>query len=161
MSLNFSNNNDRCMAVGHGTIVYQLMTFWLDLRIFIIHVTKPGYNGKSRQKLNTSHTGRAGSVVEHPLRDREVVGSKPGRAIPKSLKMVPVATLLGAQHYKARTGFSSPNKISHNSPRNTSKINKSEKSLIIINVCIHRNTVWKTGSYAKYVILLKNIDYYY
>ena len=33
-----------------------------------------------------------------------------GRAIPKALKMVPVATLLGAQHYKASTGFSSPNK---------------------------------------------------
>ena len=59
-------------------------------------------------------TGSAGSVVEHPLRDREVVGSNPGRAIPKALKMVPVATLLGAQHYKASTGFSSPNKISHN-----------------------------------------------
>ena len=33
-----------------------------------------------------------------------VVGSIPGRAIPKALKMVPVATLLGAQHYKASTG---------------------------------------------------------
>ena len=55
-----------------------------------------------------------GSVVEHPLRDREVVGSNPGYAIPKALKMVPVATLLGAQHNKASTGFSSPNKISHN-----------------------------------------------
>ena len=41
-------------------------------------------------------------VVERPLREREVAGSKPGRA----LKMVPVATLLGAQHYKASTGFS-------------------------------------------------------
>ena len=49
------------------------------------------------------HTGPPGSVVEHPLRDREVVGSNPGRAIPKALKMVPVATLLGAQHYKAST----------------------------------------------------------
>ena len=48
-------------------------------------------------------------MVEHPLRDREIVGSNPGRAIPKELKMVPVATLLGAQHYKASTGFSSPN----------------------------------------------------
>ena len=46
-----------------------------------------------------------GSVVEHPLRDREVVGSNPGRAIPKALKMVPVATFLGAQYYKASTGF--------------------------------------------------------
>ena len=33
----------------------------------------------------------------------------PGRAIPKALKMVPRATLLGAQHYNASTGFSSPN----------------------------------------------------
>ena len=38
------------------------------------------------------------------------MGSNHGRAIPKALKMVPVATLLGAQHYKASTGFSSPNK---------------------------------------------------
>ena len=58
--------------------------------------------------------GLSGSVVEHPLRDREVVGSIPGRAIPKALKIVPVATLLGAQQYKASTGFSSPNKVSHN-----------------------------------------------
>ena len=66
------------------------------------------------QPTGNIKTGPAGSVVEHPLRDREVVGSNPGRAIPKALKMVPVATLLGAQHYKASTGFSSPNKISHN-----------------------------------------------
>ena len=45
-----------------------------------------------------------GSVVERPLRERVVVGSNPDRAIPKALKMVPVATLLGAQHYKASTG---------------------------------------------------------
>ena len=49
-------------------------------------------------------------MAEHPLQDQEVVGSNPGRAIPKALKMVPVATLLGAQHYMASTGFSSPNK---------------------------------------------------
>ena len=49
-------------------------------------------------------------MVEHLLREWEVVGSNPGRAIPKALKVVPVATLLGAQHYKASTGFSSPNK---------------------------------------------------
>ena len=36
------------------------------------------------------------------------MGSNPGRGIPKALKIVPVATLLGAQHYKASTGFSSP-----------------------------------------------------
>ena len=33
-----------------------------------------------------SISGPSGSVVEHPLRDREVVGSNPGRAIPKALK---------------------------------------------------------------------------
>ena len=43
-------------------------------------------------------------MVERPLREREVVGSNPGRAIPKALKMVPVATLLGAQHYYGSTG---------------------------------------------------------
>ena len=45
-------------------------------------------------------------VVERPLRERDFAGSKPGRAIPQALKMVPVATLLGAQHYKESTGFS-------------------------------------------------------
>ena len=49
-------------------------------------------------------------MVKHLLREREVVGSNPGRAIPKVLKMVPVGILLGAQHYKAGTGFCSPNK---------------------------------------------------
>ena len=44
--------------------------------------------------------------LERPLREREVVGSIPGRAIPKALKIVPVATLLGPQHYKASTGSS-------------------------------------------------------
>ena len=42
-------------------------------------------------------------MVERPLQEREVVGSNPGRAIPKMVP-VPVATLLGAQHYKASTG---------------------------------------------------------
>ena len=36
--------------------------------------------------------------LERPLRKREVAGSNPGRVIPKTLKMVPVAALLGAQH---------------------------------------------------------------
>ena len=37
-------------------------------------------------------------VVERPLCDREVVGSIPGRVIPKTLKMVLAALSLGAQH---------------------------------------------------------------
>ena len=49
-------------------------------------------------------------MVAHPLREREVVGSNPVRAISKVLKMLPVAPLLGAQHYKASIGFSSPTK---------------------------------------------------
>ena len=39
------------------------------------------------------------------------MGSNLDRAIPNALKMVPVATLLGAQYYIASTGFSSPNKF--------------------------------------------------
>ena len=42
------------------------------------------------------------SVIEHPHLKQVAVGSNPGRAIPGALKVVPVATLLGAQHYKAR-----------------------------------------------------------
>ena len=100
-------------------------------------------------------------MVVHPFRDREVVGSNPGCAIPKALQMVQVATLLGAQHYKTSTGFSSPNTYRTTNFATLAKINKSEKSPIIINVGIHRRTVWKTGSYAKYDILLKYRAYYY
>ena len=79
----------------------------------------------------------------------------------KALKMVPVATLLGAQHYKASTGFSSPNKHRTTIIAILTKSPKKKFSPIIINVCIHRRTVWKTGNYAKYLILLKYRDYYY
>ena len=72
--------------------------------------------------------GPCGSVVEHPLRDREVVGSNPGHAIPNALKMVPVATLLGAQYYKASTGFSSPNKYCTTNIATLTKINVRKKS---------------------------------
>ena len=40
----------------------------------------------------------SGSVVERRLCDWEVVGSIPGRVIPKTLKMVLAALSLGAQH---------------------------------------------------------------
>ena len=78
----------------------------------------------------------------------------------KGVKMVPMATLLGAQHYKASTGFSSPNKYRTTNIATLTNIKKVRKSPIIINVCFHRRTVWKTGNYAKYVILLKYRDYY-
>ena len=79
----------------------------------------------------------------------------------KGVKMVPVATFLGAQYNKASTGFSSPHKYRTTNNATLTKQKKSEKSPIIINVCIHWMTVWKTGNHAKYVILLKNRDYYY
>ena len=45
-------------------------------------------------------------MVERPLREQEVVGLKieSWPCHTKGVKMVPVATLLGAQHYKASTG---------------------------------------------------------
>ena len=66
-------------------------------------------------------------MVEHQLREREVVGSNPGSAISKVLKMVPVATLLGAQHYKARADFSFPNKYRTTNVATLTKRKKSEK----------------------------------
>ena len=93
-------------------------------------------------------------MVEHPLRDRDVVGSNHGPPL-KGVKMVPVATLLGAQHCKVSTCFSSPNTYRTTNFATLTKINKSEESPIIINVCIHRRTVWKTGNHSKYDILLK------
>ena len=79
------------------------------------------------------------------------------------IKMVPVATLLGAQHYKASTGFSSlTNHASLASHNEQKKKKKKKKSLIIINVCIDRRTEWKTGICAKFVILkYRNYYYYY
>ena len=75
------------------------------------------------------------------------------------IKMVPVATLLGAQHYKTSTGFSSL--TNHASLTSHNEQKKKKKSLIIINVCIDRWTEWKTGIRAKFVILLKYRNYYY
>ena len=76
-------------------------------------------------------------MVEHPLRDREVVGSNPGRAIPKALKMVPVATLLGVQHCKASTGFSSLNTYRTTNFATLAKIHKSEKKKSDNNQCLY------------------------
>ena len=62
-------------------------------------------------KVCLQHLGHMTKMAAAPIYGHiQVVGSNPGRAIPKALKMVPVATLLGAQYYKASTGFSSPNK---------------------------------------------------
>ena len=75
------------------------------------------------------------------------------------IKMVPVATLLSAQHYKASAGFSSL--TNHASLTSHNEQKKKKKRLIIINVCIDRRTEWKTGIRAKFVILLKYRNYYY
>ena len=68
-------------------------------------------------------------MVGHPLWDREVVGSSPGRAIRKAFKMVPVAGLLGAQHYKSL--------LLTNIAQLTLQHLQKQKSPIIINVSIH------------------------
>ena len=49
-----------------------------------------------------------GGLVERPPREREVVGSIPGRDGPKSLKLVVVAFSLGAQDYGNSASTSRP-----------------------------------------------------
>ena len=71
--------------------------------------------------------------------------------IPKALKMVPSATL----HYNANTGFSSPEK------KNITSLKKKRSAKCLIYACIHWRTVWKIGSHAKYLILLKYRYHYY
>ena len=66
-------------------------------------------------------------VVEHPLREREVAGSNLSRAILKALKIVPVATLLRAEHYKASTA----NKY-HITNITYKKVSKKSQILIIV-----------------------------
>ena len=44
------------------------------------------------------HTGPDSVMVRAFASEAGGAGSNPGRVIPKTLKMVPVATLLGAQH---------------------------------------------------------------
>ena len=98
--------------------------------------------------LNQRKTGPGGSVVKHLLRDQEVVGWNPSHAIPKAFK----------------NGNSGHQALASLLPKNIALLtlqNLQKKSQIIINVCIHWRTVWKVGSHAKYVILLKYRDYYY
>ena len=47
---------------------------------------------------NNTHTGPDSVMVTAFASEAGGAGSNPGRVIPKTLKMVPVATLLGAQH---------------------------------------------------------------
>ena len=48
--------------------------------------------------LNLQITGPDSVMVRAFASEAGGAGSNPGRVIPKTLKMVPVATLLGAQH---------------------------------------------------------------
>ena len=50
-------------------------------------------------------TGTVAQLVEHRLCDQEVAGSVFGQVVPKTLKMVLAALLLGAQHYKVDQGI--------------------------------------------------------
>ena len=80
-----------------------------------------------------------------------------GRAIPKALKWyqwVPCWVLSIVRQVLASLLLTNITKLTL---QHLQKWKSPKKSPIIINVCIHRRTVWKTGNHAKYVILLKII----
>ena len=77
----------------------------------------------------------------------------------KGVKIVPVATLLSIIRQTLASLLLT--NIAKLTSQHLPKKDKSEKSPIIINDCIHRRTVWKIGSHNKYVILLQYIDCYY
>ena len=52
----------------------------------------------SHRPINFVDTGPDSVMVRASASEAGGAGSNPGRVIPKTLKMVPVATLLGAQH---------------------------------------------------------------
>ena len=58
----------------------------------------------SISKVHADSTGPDGTNDRASASGAGGRGSNPGCAIPKALKMVPVASLLGAQHYEASTG---------------------------------------------------------
>ena len=59
----------------------------------VAYLTADPGGHKSKSSLATYR--HSGSVVEHPLCDREVAGSIPSRVIPKTLKMILAALSLG------------------------------------------------------------------
>ena len=73
----------RFICIGYNLNVMQQSTY-LVFNTITVHVFAALFNLEPMDRA--SDTGPAGSVVEHPLWDREVVGSNPGRAIPKVLK---------------------------------------------------------------------------
>ena len=83
---------------GYLLICTQNVCFGGEIRELFIWVPSnvyPQYMFWWRNKRTIYR--HSGSVVERLLCDREVVGSIPGRVIPKTLKMVLAALLLGAQ----------------------------------------------------------------
>ena len=95
--------------VCHGPSLYGPSLLWAEFVIGRVCYgpSCPVTGQKSSQNTISESNRGVGTVGEYA----SVVGSIPGRVIPKTLKMVPVATLLGAQHYEASTGFSSPKTI--------------------------------------------------
>ena len=72
--------------LGHFSVyLYLSYPIYSNVETVLTHLSQVDYR-------------HSGSVVECPLCDREVVGSIPGRVIPKTLKMVLAALSLGAQH---------------------------------------------------------------
>ena len=54
--------------------------------------------------VSDCYTGLVTGSRAYMLQQWSFMGSIPGCVIPKTLKIVPVASMLGAQHYKASTG---------------------------------------------------------
>ena len=102
------------------------------------HISPTTSSRKETETLETQQPVPTAQVVERPPREREVAGSKPGRAIPKALKMVPVATLLGAQHYKASTCCSHSQLTLHTKKRKEKKKKKKKKNTNPQHL-VHRN----------------------
>ena len=79
--------------------VFQLSTAKNEINLFNKHVLIVApVTFAPAGAMTPSADRHSGSVVERPLCDREVVGSIPGRVIPKTLKMVLAALSLGAQN---------------------------------------------------------------
>ena len=108
----------------------------------------------SRWKPSKLRTCPGGWGLEHLLKEREVVGSDSGCAIPKALickQLLPFLVLSIMRQVLVSLLLATAAQLT----------SQHTKGPIIINVCIHRRTVWMLGSHARYVILLKYRDYYY
>ena len=99
----FSHNSAHiyfCSVIEQRKVLMCLRVCVIDPRFCCSHTRKVDF-----LKMQS-----IGSGVEHPLREREVVGSNPGRAIPKALKWHKWLPCLVLSIKMEITGFSSPNK---------------------------------------------------